>query len=90
MKKLTDKLICIDIETTDLNPDIGSVIQIGAVKVNSAFKHIRYDNFVTYIKPLTKHRALGAMKCNKISEDTLINATGISGAALPESARCSL
>lgn len=74
MKKLTNKLICIDIETTDLNSDAGSVIQIGAVKVTQEFKPKKFDSFMSYIKPLTKHRNLQAMACNTISENVLENA----------------
>lgn len=67
--KLPFDVICIDLETTDIDSNTGSVIQIGAIAVNSEFKEI--DSFETYIKPLSAHRNQKAMAVNRISEDVL-------------------
>ena len=65
-------IICIDIETTDLDPTSGDVIQIGAVRIDKTFVIKQKDDFVvSYIKPLTTHRNPDAMKCNNISEESL-------------------
>lgn len=70
--RLPTNLICLDIETTDSDSEIGSLIQIGAVLVNEEFKII--DSFSIYVKPLTTHRSARATAIHKISEDTLANA----------------
>ena len=70
--KLPSNIICIDIETTDLSSEFGSVIQIGAVLLNQDFEEI--DSFETYIRPLTSHRNSKAMEVNNISEDVLNHA----------------
>ena len=67
--KFSFNSVCIDIETTDISSEIGSVIQIGAIFFNDEFEEI--DSFSTYITPLDSHRNQKAMSVNKISEDTL-------------------
>lgn len=78
--KLKHKLICLDLETTDLDSNLGSIIQIGAVIVNQEFKLEKNNEFDIYIKPLTKHRNFEAMKVNNISEDTLQSAIELNDA----------
>lgn len=72
--KLRNNLICIDIETTDLDPECGNIIQIGAILVDKQFKCKQNETFNIYIKPLTKHRNFASMKINNISEEILENA----------------
>lgn len=67
--QLPFEIVCIDIETTDSDNILGSVIQISAVLVNKEFKIL--DSFNVFVKPLTSHRNPKAMAINKISEDTL-------------------
>jgi len=67
-------LVCIDIETTDSGPILGSVIQLSAVVVDKNFDFIRAREFNEYIIPLDSYRNPKAMEVNKISEDTLKNA----------------
>lgn len=67
-------LICIDIETTDPNPKLGSIIQLSAVAVDKKFDFIHTREFNEYIKPLDTYRNSKAMEVNKISEETLKNA----------------
>jgi|SRR3989304_3153442 len=62
--------IFIDIETTDVDSHLGSIIQIGAIAVDDEFKIL--DSFSTYIKPLDSHRNQKAMSVNKISEEVLV------------------
>lgn len=69
MFKLPYKLIAIDLETTDLDPEKGSIIQIGAVYVDKTLS-IR-GRFNMFVKPLDDYRHPKAMAVNKISEETL-------------------
>ncbi len=67
-------IICVDIETTDLNPIAGDVIQIGAVRIDKTFTAKKKDYLVvSYIKPLTTHRNSEAMLCNNIPEESLVD-----------------
>jgi DNA polymerase III alpha subunit (gram-positive type) len=77
-----DKIICIDIETTDINPDIGSIIQISALKLDNNFEYDEYDVFNEYIKPLDNHRSKEAMKVNNISEEILSEANNLNDVLL--------
>ena len=70
--KLPFNIICLDIETTDVDMRLGSVIQIGAILLTSEFEEI--DSFTTFIQPLDSYRNQSAMNVNKISEDSLIHA----------------
>jgi len=76
--RLHTNLICLDIETTDIDSTFGSVIQIGAIAINEKFEKL--DSFKTYLKPLHSHRNSAAMAVNRISEDTLSNAPTITDA----------
>ena len=64
-------LICIDIETTDSDNKIGSMIQLSAIIVNQEFEPIHAREFDMYIKPLDSYRNSKAMAVNMISEETL-------------------
>jgi len=59
----------IDLETTDIDPEVGSIIQIGAVLLTNEMKVL--DVFGSFIKPLDDHRNKEAMEVNGISEETL-------------------
>lgn len=59
---MIDSYICIDLETTGLNPKIDKIIEIGAVKVKEG-KVV--DTFSTFINP-----------CRKL-EDRIVELTGI-------------
>ena len=76
--KLSFDTICLDIETTDVDSRIGSIIQIGAIFLNDEFEEI--DSFSTYIFPLDSHRNQKAMAVNKISEDILSHSPTLSEA----------
>lgn len=67
-------LIAIDIETTDTDSKLGSVIQLSAVVVDKNFEFIKAREFDVHIKPLDSYRNPKAMEVNKISEDTMNNA----------------
>lgn len=69
---LPKELICLDIETTDSDSTLGSVIQISAVLVDKQFNII--DEFNEYVKPLDWYRNPKAMAVNKISEETMAEA----------------
>ena len=64
-------IICIDIETTDLNPEIGSIVQLSGIAVNKEFELMFAREFDTYIKPLNSHRNIHAMSVNKIKEEDI-------------------
>lgn len=66
-----DNIICIDIETTDIDPDKGSIIQISALKLNNNFDFDEHDIFDEYVKPLDNHRSKEAMNVNNITENIL-------------------
>lgn len=70
---LPHNLICIDIETTDTNSKIGSVIQLSAIAVDKNFNFVHAREYDEYIKPLDFHRNSEAMKVNQISEELLKN-----------------
>ncbi len=72
MFKLLEPFIAFDLETTDVSPELGCIIQIGAVHVKSDLT--LGAEFSTYIKPLDDHRSLEAMFVNGISEKTLSEA----------------
>jgi DNA polymerase III epsilon subunit-like protein len=65
------RLVCIDIETTDVSSKLGSIIQLSAVVVDNNFEPIRTREFNEYIKPLDSYRSCKAMEVNQISEETL-------------------
>ena len=70
--KLPNKYIAIDLETTDLDPKKGDIIQIGAIVINEDFT--TGETFNSYIKPLSDYRNPRAMEVNGISEETLATA----------------
>lgn len=67
--RLPYSLICIDLETTDLNSEFGSLIELGAIFLSEDLKQL--DTFQSYVKPLTSFRNTNAMNVNRISEDIL-------------------
>ena len=69
MFRLPYKLVAIDLETTDLDPEIGSIIQIGAIYVDKSLNIIK--KFNKFVLPLDSYRHPKAMAVNKISEETL-------------------
>jgi len=76
--KFSFNTICLDIETTDVSNEIGSIIQLGAIYLNDEFEEI--DSFSTYIKPLDSHRNQKAMSVNEISEDILAHSPSLTEA----------
>ena len=71
-------LICIDLETTDLDSHTGSIIQIGAIIVNKDFEIDETSGeFNLYVKPLDSYRNPQSMSVNKISEEVLVNAMSL-------------
>ena len=74
---LPNNLICLDIETTDLDEDVGSIVQLASIVVNKEFEQIRFRKFDMYIKPLNNHRNPEAMAVNKIDEEILLHATSL-------------
>jgi DNA polymerase III alpha subunit (gram-positive type) len=72
--KLPYQLTCIDIETTSLDPVLGSIIQLSAITVDTKFETIKADDFDIYVEPLNSYRDKKAMDINKIVEDTLCDA----------------
>lgn len=66
---LPNKYICIDIETTDSEADLGDVVQIGAMVLNEDLS-VGAD-FSTFIKPLSAHRSKRAMEVNGIPDHIL-------------------
>ena len=75
--KFPHKLICIDIETTDSNPDTGSVIQLSAIVVDENFEIMHAREFNEFVRPLDSYRNPKAMEVNKISEETLNTAMSL-------------
>ncbi len=75
MFKFPYKMIAIDLETTDVDPVKGSIIQIGALALDKELNVI--GEFNKFIAPLDKHRNPEAMKVNQISESTLQNASNL-------------
>lgn len=67
--KLPEKIIAIDIETTDSDYRAGDIVQIGAVIVNEDLS--LGQEFNAYIHPLSTHRSKRAMEVNHISEEIL-------------------
>lgn len=67
--KLPNKYVCIDIETTDSEADMGDVVQIGAVILNEDLSET--EEFMSYLKPTSTHRSRRAMEVNHIEEDIL-------------------
>lgn len=75
MFKFPYKMIAIDLETTDVDPVKGSIIQIGAIALDKELNII--GEFNKFIAPLDKHRNPEAMKVNQISESTLQSASNL-------------
>jgi DNA polymerase III epsilon subunit-like protein len=82
------KFVAIDLETTDLDPEVGSVIQIGAISINEDFQII--GQLETLIKPLDDHWSKKAQEVHKLTPehlqkqgypplDALINFEGFTG-----------
>lgn len=71
---LSHNLICIDIETTDIDSKLGSIIQLSAIAVDKNFEPIYAREFNNYIKPLDSYRNIEAMNVNQIPEELLKNA----------------
>ncbi len=66
---LPNKYVCIDIETTDLDPEKGDVIQLGAVIL---MEDVSSDySFLETMAPTSPHRDPKAMEINKIFEEML-------------------
>jgi len=64
-------IICLDLETTDLNSEIGSIIQLSGIVVDKEFNLMFAREFDTFIKPLDEHRNKQAMLVNNIKEEEL-------------------
>lgn len=73
--KFPHNLICIDVETTDSDNKLGSIIQLSAIVVNQEFEPIRAREFDMYVQPLDSYRNSKAMAVNKISEEILKTAS---------------
>lgn len=66
---LPNKYICIDIETTDSEADVGDVVQIGAIVLNEDLS--MGGKYMSYIRPTSSHRSKRAMEVNHIEEEVL-------------------
>lgn len=53
--KKTDSYVCIDLETTGLNPKTDRIIEIGAVKVENGWRTERFSSFVNPGRMLAEH-----------------------------------
>ena len=69
--KLPENIICIDIETTSIDKEKGSIVQIAAVAVNDEFEPIRAREFDSLVKPLNSFREPSAMKLHGYTENEL-------------------
>ncbi len=67
---MTDSFVCIDVETTGLNPKTDKIIEIGAVKVVNG---VETDTFSTFVNP-------GRMLEERITELTGIRDEDLEGA----------
>ncbi len=76
--KLPEKLIALDIESTDSDYQKGSIIQIGAVIVNEDLS--LGAEFNTLIKPLDNYHNPDARKVHQITDEMLENAPTIQDA----------
>lgn len=70
--KFPYKHIAFDLETTDLSPVYGEIVQIGAVVLNEDLS--MGETFSMYVRPVTKHRNPKAMEVNGITEEQLAGA----------------
>lgn len=70
--KLPYKVVAIDLETTGLDKDVASIVELGAVVVNEDLTIAR--EFRSYIKPLDSFRTEKAMEVNGITEEMLASA----------------
>ena len=68
--KLPFDIIAIDIECTDSNSKLGSIIQLSAVTIDRDFE-VEKDTFDIYIQPLDFYRHPQAMAVNKITEEQM-------------------
>ena len=75
--KLPHNIICLDLETTDTDNKIGSIIQLSAIAVNTEFEFMHAREFNSYIRPLNNYRNPKAMAVNKISEEILYTAPSL-------------
>lgn len=67
--KLEKPLLCIDLETTGIDPVTYDAIQIGAVLTDRELNITK--EFVNYIRPMSVARTSKAMEINQISESVL-------------------
>lgn len=74
--KLPFNVVAIDLECTDSNPKLGSIIQLSAITLNRNFK-IEKETFDVYIQPLDSHRDVQAMAVNKITEEQMSTACSL-------------
>lgn len=72
--QLPFKLVCIDIETTGLDFERASIVQLSAVIVDKQFEPIPGLEFNSYVRPLDSYKEFGAMKTHEIPENIFNNA----------------
>lgn len=70
--KLPYKVVAIDLETNGLDPDVASILELGAVVVNEDLTIDR--EFRTYIKPLDDYWSKEAEEVNGITKEMLKDA----------------
>jgi len=75
---LPHNLICVDLETTDSNANVGSIIQLSGIIVDRTFEPVYAREFNEYVCPLDSYRNPKAMEVNKISEEILNTASPLS------------
>lgn len=75
----TDTYVCIDLETTGLNPKTDRIIEIGAVKVENGVQTATFETFVNPGRGLEEN----VKQLTGIEDEDLIHAPDI-GAVLPE------
>jgi len=74
---LPKNIVCIDIETTDVNSNLGSIIQLSGIVVDKEFKPMFAREFDSYVFPLNNHRNRQAMNVNNINEEDLLHAPSL-------------
>jgi len=69
MFKLPHELILFDLETTDIDPVVGSIVQIGALRINKNFEiEAEYES---YVMPFDDHFNKDALRVNGITPEVL-------------------
>ena len=68
--KLKKDLLIVDLETTGVNPETGSIIQIGAW-IFSKYGYLTDFSFSTYVAPYTREWTIGAFEVHRLEKSFL-------------------